>query len=201
MNNFNKKQKVAILISFISLLAICFCVSYFLSEYLTNKTKISYDNKEKNKNVYSEKNIYLDDNIYITLKTKDTIDMTENLINLKNKLKLNGNFTKEELSDELSKSGYILSEWDDNKLIYTRTSEITVNTLEGNKYYLGEENGYISLFQTDSQGNIIELGKKIYSESKPISNLPEIDQSYIKENRFSFDTKEEALQKLSEMIS
>ena len=69
------------------------------------------------------------------------------------------------------------------------------------KYYLGEEDGYISIFKTDADGNIIESEKKVYKDSKPITNLPETDQNYIKENKFSFESKDDALQKLSEMIS
>ena len=88
-----------------------------------------------------------------------------------------------------------------NKLVYTRDAAINTSKFKSDKYYLGEENGFISLFKTDSNGNIIESEKKVYSDSKPLSNLPEIDQNYIKEHKFSFDTKEEALQKLSEMIS
>lgn len=199
--NLNKKQKAAILVSFISLLAICFCLSYFITDYFTNPNRLINNEESENKTVYSENDKYLDDNIYITLKTNDNIDMSENLLNLKKKLNLDDNLTKEALSEKLSDDGYALYEWDNNKLIYTRDSSTDINKFESNKYYLGEENGYISLFKTDSNGNIIESEKKIYSNSKPLANLPEIDQNYIKENKFSFDTKDEALQKLSEMIS
>ena len=43
--------------------------------------------------------------------------------------------------------------------------------------------------------------KKVYTEYKPLNNLPEIDQEAIKNNEFFFDTKDEALIKLSEMVS
>ncbi|MCR1952563.1 MULTISPECIES: hypothetical protein [unclassified Clostridium] len=199
--NISKKQKAAMLVSFVSLLAICFCLSYFITDYVTNPNRDINNAEAQNETVYSENNKYLDDNIYIMLKTNDNIDMAENLINLKSKLNLNENLTKEDLSEELSVQGYVLSEWDSNKLVYTRDTAINTSKFESNKYYLGEENGFISLFKTDSNGNIIESEKKVYSDSKPLSNLPEIDQNYIKDNKFSFDTREEALQKLSEMIS
>ncbi|MDB1944236.1 hypothetical protein PMY73_04240 [Clostridium tertium] len=199
--NINKKQKAAMLVSFISLLAICFCLSYFITDYITDPNRDITNAEAQNETVYSENNKYLDDNIYVMLKTNDNIDMAENLINLKSKLDLSENITKEDLSEELSTQGYILSEWDNNKLVYTRDAAINTSKFKSDKYYLGEENGFISLFKTDSNGNIIESEKKVYSDSKPLSNLPEIDQNYIKEHKFSFDTKEEALQKLSEMIS
>ncbi|GAA0108282.1 MULTISPECIES: hypothetical protein [Clostridium] len=199
--NINKKQKAAMLVSFISLLAICFCLSYFITDYITDPNRDITNAEAQNETVYSENNKYLDDNIYVMLKTNDNIDMAENLINLKSKLDLSENITKEDLSEELSTQGYVLSEWDNNKLVYTRDAAINTSKFKSDKYYLGEENGFISLFKTDSNGNIIESEKKVYSDSKPLSNLPEIDQNYIKEHKFSFDTKEEALQKLSEMIS
>ena len=199
--NINKKQKAAMLVSFISLLAICFCLSYFITDYITDPNRDITNAEAQNETVYSENNKYLDDNIYVMLKTNDNIDMAENLINLKSKLDLSENITKEDLSEELSTQGYVLSEWDNNKLVYTRDAAINTSKFKSDKYYLGEENGFISLFKTDSNGNIIESEKKVYSDSQPLSNLPEIDQNYIKEHKFSFDTKEEALQKLSEMIS
>lgn len=199
--NINKKQKAAMLVSFISLLAICFCLSYFITDYITDPNRDITNAEAQNETVYSENNKYLDNNIYVMLKTNDNIDMAENLINLKSKLDLSENITKEDLSEELSTQGYILSEWDNNKLVYTRDAAVNTSKFKSDKYYLGEENGFISLFKTDSNGNIIESEKKVYSDSKPLSNLPEIDQNYIKEHKFSFDTKEEALQKLSEMIS
>ncbi|GAA0816500.1 hypothetical protein [Clostridium tertium] len=199
--NINKKQKAAMLVSFISLLAICFCLSYFITDYITDPNRDITNAEAQNETVYSENNKYLDNNIYVMLKTNDNIDMAENLINLKSKLDLSENITKEDLSEELSTQGYVLSEWDNNKLVYTRDAAVNTSKFKSDKYYLGEENGFISLFKTDSNGNIIKSEKKVYSDSKPLSNLPEIDQNYIKEHKFSFDTKEEALQKLSEMIS
>ena len=115
--------------------------------------------------------------------------MIDNFLNIKKKLNLKEKLTEEELSAELSKDGYKLYEKDENKLTYTRDKEIKSDSFEANKYYLGEDNGYISIFKTDTNGNIIQSEKKIYTDSKPISNLPETDQKYIIEHKFSFDSK------------
>ena len=194
--NLNKKQKSAILVAIVTLLAISFCGSYYITNYLTRNKNA----ETKNKNVFAN-NEYLNDDIFITLKTNDNVDMIDNFFNIKKKLNLKEKLTEGELSVELSKEGYKLSEKDEKKLTYIRDKEIKSNVLESNKYYLGEDNGYISIFKTDNNGKIIESEKKVYTDSKPISNLPETDQSYIKEHKFSFDSKDEALQKLSEMIS
>ena len=170
--NLVTKQRFAFLLSLATLLTISFCASYFITDYL-----------------------------FITLKTKDEVDIIDTLSNIITKYNLKEKLTEEELSNELSKNGYNLSEKNEQKLTFTREKEVNSTNLSPNKYYLGEENGYISVFKTDSKGEIIEPEKKVYSDSKPISNLPETDQNYIKENKFSFDSKDEALQKLSEMIS
>lgn len=197
--NLNKKQKSAIIVALVTLLAITFCASYFITNYLINKNN-KQNVEVQNENVFSN-NEYLNDSIFITLKTNDNVDMVDNLLNIKKKLNLKDKLTEEELSLELSKDGYKLSEKNEEKLTYTRDEAIRSDVFEANKYYLGEENGYISIFKTDESGNVIESEKKVYSDSKPIVNLPETDQSYIKDHKFLFDSKEEALQKLSEMIS
>lgn len=200
--NLNKKQKASLLVSFITLLAITFCASYYITNYITNPNNKSnnVENENENTNVYAENN-YLSDDIFVSLNTKDNVDMIDTLLKLKEKLGFKEKLTLEELSNELSKKGYKLSEKNDEKLVYSREEVNSASSLESNKYYLGEEDGYISIFKTDDNGNIIESEKKVYSDSKPLDNLPEIDQNYIKENKFSFDNKEDALQKLSEMIS
>ncbi|MDU5107803.1 hypothetical protein [Clostridium sp.] len=194
--NLNKKQKSAILVTIVTLLAIAFCASYFITDYLTKPNKP----EEQNENVFSN-NEYLNDDIFITLKTKDNVDMIDNFLNIKKKLNLKEKLTEEEFSKELSKDGYKLIEKDEKKLTYSRDKEVKSDKFEADKYYLGEDNGYISIFKTDKDGNIIESEKKVYTDSKPISHLPEKDQNYIKDHKFSFDSKDEALQKLSEMIS
>lgn len=201
-NNFNTlKTKISLAIFIISLFIICFLLSYFVSDYLTNpKYRVENDNYN-NKTVYNETSNYLDDNIFVTLKTIDNIDFSESLSKLKNVMNLEGNLTLDSLSKELSKVGYKLSDWNESKLIYVRSEEVNSTALEPNKYYLGAEEGYISIFKTDENGKVIEEEKKVYTEYKPLSDLPEIDQEAIKNNEFFFDTKDEALIKLSEMVS
>lgn len=199
-DNLNKKQKSAILVAFVTLLAISFCASYFITDYLTSPNRKNANIDTENENVFAD-NKYLNDSIFITLKTNDTIDMVDNLLNIKKKLNLNEKLSEEELSKELSKEGYKLYEKNEQKLTYTRDKEVKSDKFEANKYYLGEENGYISIFKTDEGGNMIESEKKVYTDSKPIANLPETDQNKIKDHKFSFDSKNDALQKLSEMIS
>lgn len=201
MNNYSFKKITGIIFITVSLMFICFLASYYITDYYTNPSKKLSEEELNKKEVFNNSGSYLEDNIYITLKTEDTVDMSESFIKLKDKLNLEGSYTLESLSNELKKSGYSLKEWDDSKLIYSRNNSDDFSNLKGNKYYLGEEKGFISIFKTDSSGNVIEKEKKVYEEYKPINNLPEIDQNFIKENKFFYDTLEEALYKLSEMVS
>ena len=196
MNNKNLKLKTSsLLISVTVLLAILFCLSYFITFKILN-----INNNSQNQSVYSNNN-YLSDNIFVALKTNNLTDMIESLSNLKLKLNLNKNLTEDDLIKELSKKGYTLSEKTNEKLTFSRSDEVIENKFESNKYYIGEENGYLCIFKTDTNGNIITDEKKIYDNSKPISMLPELDQEYIKSYKLCFETKEEALEKLSELIS
>ena len=196
----NKKKKLVISLSVFLFLLICFGSTYYITDYFTNSNRNNSNVEENKKDVFSNNN-YLSDDIYITLKTNDNVDMVDTLSNIKSKFKLKDNITEEELSEALSKDGYKLYEKNKQKFTYIRNEEINSDKFEANKYYLGEENGYIAIFKTDENGNIIESEKKVYTDSKPISNLPEVDQNYIREYKFYSDNKDDILQKLSEMIS
>lgn len=201
MKNYSFKKLTGLSFITISLIFICFLTSYYITDYYTNPSKNLLGEDSNRKEVFNNSNNYLDDNIYITLKTDDTIDMSESFIKLKDKLNLNGNYTIESLSKELDKNGYVLEASDNSKLIYIRNNYDNINNFEGNKYYLGEEKGFISIFKTDNSGKIIESEKNVYKDYKSINNLPETDQRLIKENKFFYNTLEEALYKLSEMVS
>lgn len=193
MNNSNLKFKTAsILISIIFLLAIIFCSTYFLTLNLFKNDSV------ENQSVYSNNN-YLSNDIFITLKTKDVTDIVDKLSNLKLKFNLNNDLTETDLIKELSKKGYTLSNKTNKELIFTRTD--IANEFKPNMYYIGEENGYICFFKTDENGEIINSEKIVYSDSKPISMLPEIDQEYIKSNKLYFENKEKALEQINEIIS
>lgn len=193
MKNSNLKIKTtSMLISITFLLAILFCSTYFLTLNLFK------DNTIENQSVFSN-NGYLSDDIFIDLKTNNLTDMIDKFSNFKLKFNLDNNLTEEDLIKELSKKGYILSNKTNEKLTFTRND--VKNEFKANMYYIGEENGYICLFKTDENGNMIESEKIIYNNSKPISMLPEIDQEYIKNNNLFFEDKTKALEQISEIIS
>lgn len=193
MKDSNLKFKTtSILVSITFLLAILFCSTYFLTLNLFKNNNI------ENQSVFSN-NDYLSDDIFIALKTNNLTDILEKLSNFKSKFNLSNNLTEEDLIKELSKKGYVLSNKTNEKLTFTRTD--IKNEFKANMYYIGEENGYVCLFKTDENGNIINSEKIVYNTSKPISMLPEIDQEYIKNNNLFFEDKTKALEQISEIIS
>lgn len=193
MKDSNLKLKTtSILVSITFLLAILFCSTYFLTLNLFKNNNI------ENQSVFSN-NDYLSDDIFIALKTNNLTDILEKLSNFKSKFNLSNNLTEEDLIKELSKKGYVLSNKTNEKLTFTRTD--IKNEFKANMYYIGEENGYVCLFKTDENGNIINSEKIVYNTSKPISMLPEIDQEYIKNNNLFFEDKTKALEQISEIIS
>lgn len=193
MNYSNLKLKTtSVLISITFLLAILFCSTYFLTLNLFK------NNTTENQSVFSN-NDYLSDDIFIALKTNNLTDILEKLSNFKLKFNLSNNLTEEDLIKELSKKGYVLSNKTNEKLTFTRTD--IKNEFKANTYYIGEENGYVCLFKTDENGNIIDSEKIVYNTSKPISMLPQVDQEYIKNNNLFFEDKTKALEQISEIIS
>lgn len=193
MKDSNLKLKTtSVLISITFLLAILFCSTYFLTLNLFKSNNI------ENQSVFSN-NDYLSDDIFIALKTNNLTDILEKLSNFKSKFNLSNNLTEEDLIKELSKKGYVLSNKTNEKLTFTRTD--IKNEFKANMYYIGEENGYVCLFKTDENGNIINSEKIVYNTSKPISMLPEVDQEYIKNNNLFFEDKTKALEQISEIIS
>lgn len=195
---FNKKIYLAIFV--LSLLAITFLSSYYLTDYLINPS-LRVENNSKDKTVYKEGSNYLNDDILVTLITGDNIDYSNTLANIKNTFNIADKVNLSSLTQFFSNKEYLLSKWDDSALIYTREVDDALSKLLPNKYYLGEEDGYISIFKTDKNGAIIQSEKRIYNEYKTIDSLPKSDQELIINNNFNYDNKEDALMKLSEMVS
>ncbi|SJU64189.1 Uncharacterised protein [Clostridioides difficile] len=78
----------------------------------------------------------------------------------------------------------------------------TSNALEPNKYYIGEKDGYLAIYQTDEKGNAsIKNSEDVFLDNKPIENLRDVDKSKIKNFELKYNTKDEAEESVSELIS
>lgn len=188
------KKNIALLS--IALGALFFAGSYTVS-YFYNREKIH----EANAEIENEKqSIVLKDSYKIVL-TKRTVDdeiIVENNLDVKTiKKELDvGELNVEQVVELYKQKGYSVSSTDDYQMIFERA----VGTLEPNKYYIGDKDGYIAIYKSDVNGiPVIENEDDI--TQREVSLLMEIDQNMIRNYEMVFDTKEECEEALSNFIS
>lgn len=192
----NVKVKNGIMIFVI--LATVFSVSYFLTNlYIENNMALNNKTKEVNESTKNnEEEAYLDEETKISLNKGATKEYEESLSSLKEDLGLDENLTEEELSSILSKEGYNLTQECSNELYYTRT-------VAPNKYYIREYKGYLAIFKSDENCKLTIEDEEtdVFSDSKKFENLRQVDQDSISSFEREFNTKEEAEEAISELIS
>lgn len=193
-------KKIYLIIFILSLLTITFLSSYYLTHYLINPS-LRVESNQEEKTVYNEGSNYLSNETLITLITGENIDYSATLENIKKNFSLSDNLNLKSLTKFFADKEYLLSKWDETSLTYTKISEDNSSSFLPNTYYLGEEDGFISIFKTDANGVVISSEKRVYNEYKSIKALPKSDQDLIINNKFHFDNKDDALIKLSEMVS
>ena len=189
-------SKKKLFISMIIVLALIFSITYYLSDkYITNK------NVENNTTTAVEinENDELNDNTKIYLYAGEKKEKEATLAELKKELNINGNLTQSELSKALKDKGYVLEIESNGEMTYKRDISKSVKP---NKYYIGEKDGFLAIFKTDSDGTLsIESSEDVYSNSKKVDNLRGIDKNKIKNFELEYDSKEDAEESLSEYLS
>lgn len=189
-------SKKKLFISMTVILALIFSLTYYLSDiYLTNK------NAENNTTTAVEinKDDELNDNTKIYLYSGEKKEKEATLAELKKELNIEGNLTQAELSKALKDKGYVLEVESNGEMTYKRDISKSVKP---NKYYIGEKDKYLAIFKTDDNGTLsIENSEDVYSNSKKVDNLREIDKNKIKNFELEYDSKEDAEESLSEFLS
>lgn len=191
------KTKKYILISAI-ILTVIFVISFLVFDrYLVNKQKVI---EQQEKEALAEENReVLKDDVLIVLEKGDKEERVVSFKDLKNELKLSGNVSEEKLTKVLSKEGYELKDISASQLTYNRSIEAAI---EPNKYFILEKDGYLAIYKSDDNGKLsIESEEDIYKDKKSFNQLPEVDRSTIKNYDLKFDNKEDAEEKISELIS
>ncbi len=185
------KDKLKNGIMIFAILTTVFSVSYFLTQvYLEDKIMIS---SEKISNLENEE--YLKEDIKVSLNKGAVTEEEKTLKDLKKELGINNDLTEEELSELLVKDGYNLTQECTNKLYYTRT-------VAPNKYYIREYNGYLAIFKSNNKCKLkIENEEKDVFNGKKFENLTEKDKESINNFEREFNTREEAEEAISELIS
>jgi hypothetical protein len=189
----NKKK---LFISMTITLALIFSITYYLSDkYITNKNAKSNAIEASEKSKANE----LNDNKKIYLMAGEKKEKELTIADLKKELNIDGNLTQSELSKALKDKGYVLEIESNGLMTYKKNDSKSVKP---NKYYIGEKNGFLAIFKTDKDGILlIENSKDVYSESKKVENLREIDKNKIKNFELEYDSKEDAEENLSEFLS
>ena len=196
--NFNniKNNNLIKKIAFIILGIFVFSTGYFLS-YNYNLKKVREVNsnsirKETNNVVNSNTTVLfarrnLDDSVVIDYKTTiGDITKKESLTDAE----------LESIVEEMALEGYELVSSENGEIVFLND----MNILEAGKYYIGEKDGYIAMFKTDSKGvPIIEKPEDV--STKKIDDLPEVDREKIINFEKKYDTREECEEHMTNYTS
>lgn len=191
---FNKKNLSVICIC---MLAIIFSLTYFFVNESANNKNLLKTSQEK-VNIDEETN-KLEDSVMVSLFSGDKKEDDISVAEIKKQLNINGDLTKEELINILKNNGYALDLASNNEIMFKKDSS---SNLDPNKYYIGEKDGYLAIYETDSNGNAsVKNNDDVFSDNKPVENLREVDKTKIKNFELKYNTKDEAEESLSELIS
>ena len=201
INNENKytNKKLAIISGMIVFaLVISFFGSYFITNRLTNP-KYAKNTTEEDKTVYNNTKA-LDDDMILILMNEGVIEKEQSILEFKKENFISSDISQQFIVNFFEANGYNLEELQDEKVVFNKDG--TTNVLQPNKYYIGEKDGYFAIYKTDSEGNLtIENEDDVYRNSRPISFLKGEDLDEIKKMKNYYDTKDEAIEKLTAYIS
>ncbi|ACD51052.1 hypothetical protein FDB55_07975 [Clostridium botulinum] len=191
---YNKKKLSVICIL---MLAILFSLTYYLVDRSVNNKNLLQTSQEKiNTDIEVNK---LEDSVKVSLFAGDKKESDMTVAQIKQQLNIDGDLTKDELIKILKNSGYALDITSNNQIMFKKDSS---SNLEPNKYYIGEKDGYLAIYETDVNGNAsVKNNEDIFLDNKPVQNLREVDKSKIKNFELKYDTKDEAEESVSELIS
>ncbi|MBE6072578.1 MAG: hypothetical protein E7208_11560 [Clostridium butyricum] len=189
-------NKVKLFVSMTIALALIFSATYICMDNYYNK-----ESKEPNiatQNTMNEGNI-LNDKVKVVLFAGDKKENEYSLLELKEKFNITEDLTDSGLIKLLEKEGYVLNVEANNEMMFKRDVS---KTLEANKYYIGEKNGFLAIYKTDDDGELkIENPSDVYSDFKTVDSFGKIDKEKIRNFEFMYNSKEEAEENLSEFLS
>ncbi len=176
-----------------------FSVSFLaFDRYIDNKREEIEEANEQT--LAREKEKPLDNSILVVLYKDDIKEQETTLKELKKNLEVDEDLNEEDLSELLSGKGYVLDGVYDKQIIYRRSVK---DSIEPNMYYIGECDGWIAIYTSDDEGNLTinDPQNDIIKEGKKFKNLTENDQTIIKNRELKFASKDEAEEKISELVS
>ena len=195
--HFNKK--ISILSGIIVFaVVVSFFGAYIISDRLINP-KYSQEKEDDEKTVYNNSKI-LSDDMMVVLMNEGVVEKEQSILEFKKENSIVSDINQQFVVNFYEANGYNLESLEDDKVVFVK--EGTTSVLQPNKYYLGEKDGYFAIYKTDDSGNLtIEESEDVYINDPSISFLHGDDLEAIKNFKYSYDTKEEAIEKLSAFIS
>lgn len=197
----NKIKRATSALWIVALFVIVICASYLITDRLTNP-KYKEDNavvNEEEKVVYNNTNS-LEDEMTIRLMNDGKLESEESVAEFKSNNGITTDISEQFLVDFYSTDGYEISVLDNTAMVFSKASESI--TLEPNKYYIGEKDGYLAIYKTDEKGRaFIEDEQDIFKNSMPLKSIHPSVQDEIKGFKHVYDTKEEAKIGISEYAS
>lgn len=194
-----KNKKLSLLSTVIVLaLVVSFFGSYFITDILTNP-KYSEANNEVDKTVYNNTKA-LDDNMTLVLMNEGVVEKEQSIFEFKKENSILTDINEQFIVNFFEANGYNLESLEDEKVVFIKDG--TTSVLKPNKYYIGEKDGYFAIYKTDDKGNLsIESDEDVFTNNRTISFLKGTDLEEIKNFKHYYDTKEEAIEKLTAYIS
>ncbi len=196
----NKRKLISVIILSSLFLVLVFAGTYVgVSKYIHNKYKVEQE-QIKEEQLLNEKDKSLKDSITLIFKNNDKVEKSMKLKDYKNENSITGDINREELLNKLENKNYSLEKEGEEQMVFSRS---TVKKLTPNSYYLGEKDGYFAIYKADSSGKptIEDESKDVFKNYKMVKELSDLDQEKIVNFEFSFTTKEDAEEKLSEFLS
>lgn len=193
MNNAKKRILIGVII-----LTIIFVASFFrFNKYLEDK---SLQQEEAQQTAITrDKAAVLSEDVLIILFKGDKQEKVTTLKDIRSELALEGQVSEESLTKALEKKGYSLEDVKDTELTYKRSIE---KSIEPNMYYIKENDGYLAIFKSDNDGNLLieNANPDIKFDKKKFSQLPKSDQDMINNLEFKYADKNDAEEKITEFI-
>lgn len=148
------------------------------------------------KSIEDKNNNYIDEDMKISLSKRDLLEKELTVRELKEDNNITDNLTEEEISSILRKDGYLLTEECSSTIYYQRN-------IVPNKYYIYKYDDSLAIYKSDSDLELIIEDKKndIYDDGISFSDLREGDKTKILNYEMEFDTKSQAEEAISELIS
>lgn len=188
-----KKLFIGIMIT----LVFIFSITYYLTNKYLNSNKQPKDNSVAASQINKDDELKENTKVYLYAGEKKEKELT--LAELEKELNLDKNLNTSELSKALKDKGYALEIESNGEMTCKRDA---YSAVKPDKYYIGEKDGFLAIYKTDDNGTLtIEHSNDVYSNSKKVDSLGDIDKNKIRNFELEYDSKDDAEESLSEFLS